>query len=425
MKSNFVIFGASGDLAQKYLFPALANLHRDGHTFNYFGFARTQFSQPEFVQSVALASNSDFASLWHYCPGSYDVAGLKNLSSILPSAPTIFYLAVPTTIEIIQSLALALKANNLITPGSILVIEKPFGRDYASALRLRQILADTVGLDNLFLVDHYLTKELVKNIISLRFANPIFESLWNNRYIDHISIQTLETKLVAGRGAFYDQTGTIRDVIQNHCLQLLSLVTIDQPTGFSQSEFSHQKQKILKKISLFDHPANSVTVGQYRGYRHEPQVSSNSLTETSAHLTLKIDSPRWRGVPLNITAGKKMSHQLTQIEVVFNRTVNCLWGKDCPNLPLNKLTINLSPQNEIRLSVNSGFNPHLTLPQPVDLFLGFPDESSHLRPAYENVILDIIQNVRVNSPTFAEILSQWRIIDPIVATLPSLPLDFY
>ena len=397
--TNFVIFGASGDLAKNYLYPALANLSNNGHQFNYFGFSRS-------VPAV-----SGFASGFKFYSGNYDTDGIAKMASVL-TPDSIYYLALPTSLEIVSSLVRALLAHQLIDSHSRIVIEKPFGFDSLTATALMDFLNQTVGQENVVLVDHYLTKELVRNIVSLRFANPMLSQVWNNQHIAAINITATETKGIDNRGGYYDQTGAIRDMIQNHCLQLLALTTMDQPQSFSTQDFVVQKLNILKHLHVSSETLPKI--GQYNGYLDEKGIPSGSKTETYAQVVFNLNTPSWQGVPITITTGKKMSDKLTEINLVFRPSFTYLWPDQ---LPPNQLTINLSPANDIFLSVNSSFQPHKQVPLPVKLNLG--SLTSSPSTSYENVILDILEGVKINSPSFSEVSAQWQIVDQILS-LPNL-----
>jgi glucose-6-phosphate 1-dehydrogenase len=419
--TNFVIFGASGDLAKNYLYPSLFHLWQRGTVFNYFGFGRSPLSDADLQAIIEQSTKSaDFSKLHRYVSGGYDVNGLKALSQVIgPTESTIFYLSLPIRPDILKPLLDGLIQNHLINKDSRIVIEKPFGTDYHSAKVLMDLLTDTVGSDIVFLVDHYLTKELVRNLITLRFANPIFDHLWDCRYIKEINITVIEEKGIDDRGQYYDQTGTIRDMIQNHCLQLLALATMDRPNSLEYSDFTAQKIAVLKNLRLFGPWKNNVKIGQYEGYLKEKDVAPTSTTETMAHIKFRLDVPKWRGVPLNITNGKKLGQKLTEINIVFHQDVDNLWGEDHTSFTPNQLTINLHPDNDIILTINSTFNPHKALPKPINLRLGPLDPTSVAVSPYENVISDIVDNNRLNSPSFEEILVQWRIVDKILA-IPDL-----
>lgn len=414
--TNFVIFGASGDLAQNYLFPSLFHLWKKGHQFNYVGFARTPMSDTDF-QSLVFKStgNQKFAALFKYVSGEYNATGLKSLQQFI-TPDTIYYSALPTHLDIITPLISGLTKLSLFHPQtSHFVIEKPFGTDYASAKQLMDFLEKTIGSESVFLVDHYLTKELVRNLVTLRFANPIFNQLWNYRFIKEINIIATETKGIDARGGYYDQTGAIRDMIQNHCLQLLVLTTMDCPESLEYSHYSAKKLAVLNNLSLYSTPQKSVKIGQYESYQKEVGVNPHSQTETFAEIKFKLNHPEWIKVPITLTTAKKMNEKITEINIIFKSESLCLWGEDYHRLVPNQLTINLYPDNDIVLTINSTFNPEKKLPKPVELRLGSLDPTSIAITPYENVILDVVNGNRLNSPSFSEILAQWQIVDKILS----------
>jgi glucose-6-phosphate 1-dehydrogenase len=398
---NFVIFGATGDLSKNFLIPSLHKLYQKGHVFNYFGFGRS--SSIPFSTPLPLK----------YFSGPYTTDGFSTLASNL-TPDSIYYLALPTSYQLVSNIVDCLLAHQLFTKGvSRLVIEKPFGEDEKSAQKLITLLDQKIGRESVFLVDHYLTKELVRNIISLRFANPVFNHLWNGQFIEAINITTIEDRGIGTRAQYYDHIGEIRDMVQNHCLQLLALITMDRPDSISYADFVLRKKNVFDHLILFSDFTNSVKTGQYRGYKNEVGVDPVSTTETYAQIKLKLDTPSWQSVPLTITTGKKMTQKLTQIEIIFRPKVDCLWGEDCATLAKNKLIINLFPDNNIKFIINSEFNIHKKLPTPSILMVGAVDPSMIAVNAYENVIVDIVDGNQLNTPSFDEIIRQWQIIDAI------------
>lgn len=389
---NFVIFGASGDLAKNYLFPALSNLKKLGHNFKLFGFGRSEAVIPP---------------EYKYFIGQYNKEGIAGLANEIDT-DTIFYFALPTRYELIKDLIEGLNFHHLIGKNTRLVIEKPFGTDYQSASELMSYLQANVGEDKIFLVDHYLTKHLVKNIVSLRFANPIFAHLWNSQNITEINITSTETRGIDDRGEYYDKTGVIRDMFQNHLLQLLALITMNQPNSYTHSEFVKQKTSILSSVII---NSQDIQIGQYQSYRQEKGVDPESTTETYVKLKLGLDSPNWRNVPINIISAKKVDKKVTEIEIIFRQ----------PDIALspNKLTITLQPQNDIILTLNACFDIHKSVPQPLPLNLGALDSSIESSSAYENMLHDLIDDVKINTPSFEEILLQWEITDKILS-IPDL-----
>lgn len=404
---NFVVFGVSGDLSQRYILPALQKLSRKGHRFNYYGFARS-LPSPQFKKG--------FLKKIQYFTGSYDYEGLSTLSKEL-SPDTIFYFSLPTSYELIVSLISALKKYNLIDSRTRLVIEKPFGSDTHTAKKLINFLDKSVGHENIFLVDHYLTKELVRNLISLRFANPIISRLWNHHHISEINIIAIEAEGIGTRGGYYDKIGAVRDMIQNHCIQLLSLITMQEPTSFSTSEFILRKMEIISHLRLNTPLSKSVSLGQYQGYLKESGIEPSSSTETFAQIKFRLDLPTWKDVPITITTGKKLGQKLTELNITFKQNPTPHLWTDKRQLSPNTLTVNLSPDSDIYLSLNSSFQPHQERPKSKKLHIGHL--SLHPSSAYQNVILDIMNGVKINTPSFAEVLAQWQLTDQILS-LPNL-----
>jgi len=409
---NFVIFGATGDLAKNYLIPSLYQLYKKGNIFNYFGFGR---SQVDFhTQVLKITNDPKFAASFQYFFGSYTREGISLLASKL-SSDSIYYLALPTNFQIVKDTIDSLNAHNLFSKDiSRLVVEKPFGEDQTSAQKLIDLLDIEIGNESVFLVDHYLTKELVRNIVSLRFANPIFNHLWNGQFIESINITANESRGIDSRAQYYDHIGAIRDMVQNHCLQLLALTVMDRPDSISFSDFINRKINVFNHLKLFSDFENSVKIGQYKGYINEVGVDPASTTETYAKLTFRLDHPDWADVPLTITTGKKMDQKLTQIEIVFRGENECLWGEECQYLAKNKLIINLYPDNNFRLIVNSEFDIQNKLPTPSILMVGSIDPKLIATNAYENVIMDIVNGNQLNTPSFGEIIKQWQIVDDIL-----------
>jgi glucose-6-phosphate 1-dehydrogenase len=401
---NFVIFGVSGDLSQRHILPALSHLAKRGHKFNYFGYSRSP---------VRTTLQNAISKKFQFFTGNYDYTGLSALASCL-TPDTIFYFSLPTSYDLIISLVSALLRYHLISSASQLIIEKPFGSDLSSAKKLMKYLDTSVGQDKIFLVDHYLTKELVRNLISLRFANPIISQLWNNQHISEINIIAIEKEGIGGRAQYYDQVGAVRDMVQNHCLQILALLTMPEPSSFNTADFVTQKMSVLRHLHLTTNSTKSIKIGQYHGYLQEVGVSPTSTTETYSQIHLRLDLPTWQSVPITITTGKKLPEKLTEINIVFKKdTHHHLWSDIHRSFPPNILSINLSPHSDIFLSLNSSFQSPNQFPKPQNLHLGSlsPQSSS----AYENVILDIIDGVKINTPSFSEVLAQWRLTDRILS----------
>jgi glucose-6-phosphate 1-dehydrogenase len=413
---TLVLFGASGDLAKDKLFPALYENYKEGSNCKYIGYGRSDLSDISFRERVKESIGRDdkeFLSNFSYTQGSYDTEGLRQLKEGTNPSETIFYLAIPNRLNIVKDLIKGLNANQLITEGTQLVIEKPFGEDYESAKALRDLLKEEVGEEKIYPIDHYLAKDLVRNLITLRFANPVFENLWNNKYISKIDIDIKEKEGIKDRGEYYDKTGAIKDMIQNHGLQLLSLITFNQPQSFSSKDFHEEKEAVLKKTTVYNDTFDeNIQIGQYDGYTQENHVDSDSKTETYASLKLEVDSERWTGVPITITTGKNLGEKLTTIRIYFKTLENCLWEDKCDVVTQNILTVNIYPENSITISVNTEFKPNLELPKSKRLQFDFPKDNL-LNLAYSNALMDIYNQEKSYTPSFNEILYSWELVDGI------------
>ncbi len=414
--NNFVIFGASGDLARVKLFPALWEIDQKDYKCNYFGYGRTSFSNQEFqkiVEASVPMADEEFISRFSYISGNYDISDLQKLHKALPKQKTTYYLSLPTRFEIIENLITGMKKIGLFDRDFQIVVEKPFGTDYSSASKLMTFLKKNVGEENIFLIDHYLAKDLVRNLISLRFANPVFENLWNNNFVQKIEILASETAGIGGRGEFYDKTGVIRDMIQNHALQILSLVTMNQPEEFFSQFVQKEKIQVLKNLRMYENEfGGNIEIGQYKGYLDEENITKDSLTETYAKLTVEMNNDRWHGVPIVIKTGKKLKEKRTQITIFFKGFEECLWKENCSILTQNKLEINIYPENDIKLFVNSGVVSGDDKPKQIPLRFGFADEHALPLP-YANALVDIHHGDKSYSPSIDEILLSWKFIDQV------------
>jgi glucose-6-phosphate 1-dehydrogenase len=423
---KFVLFGASGDLAIKKIYPGIYSNYKDGLDCEYIGYGRTELPDISFRDIVRESIGQDdtkFLKKFSYINGSYDKNGLGNLKDVLKSSEdTIYYLSLPNQLDIVKNLINGLKENNLITSSSLFVIEKPLGNNYTSAKELIDLLEKNIGKEKIFLIDHYLSKELVRNLISVRFSNPIFEHLWNNKYIEKIDIEISEDIGIGKRGQYYDNSGAIRDMIQSHGLQLLTLVTMDQPGAFNTENFHVEKEKVLKNVRVLnDNLEENIKVGQYEGYRGEEFVNENSLTETYASINLEVNTERWRGMPINISTGKELKEKKTEIRIYFKSLKNCMWKDFCEVVTNNVLVLNIYPRNEIVLSINGGFNPK-DLPEKKNLTLSFEKENFVKFP-YANALKDVYMGEKVYTPSTKEVLYSWKVIDRIEEWLESVRKD--
>src|SRR5579864_513128 len=354
-----VLFGASGDLAKRKVIPAMYDLATHnalGPRYAIVGFARTNMTEDAFRTSLGEAAKTisevgpidpkqwdAFASNLFYCAGEYanpeSYAHLCKRLTELEAAKNLggnrlFYLSTPPEVypHIVEQLGRA----GLARPASPdawvrIIIEKPFGRDLASAKALNEIVLNVFDEKQVYRIDHYLGKDTVQNLLVLRFSNGIFEPLWNRNYVDHVQITAGETLGVERRGGFYETTGALRDMIQSHVLQLTSLVAVEPPASFDATAVRNEKLKVLQSIRPFDLEAvaQAVVRGQYAkgtveeqavvGYRQEPGVNPNSRTETFVAMQLQIDNWRWAGVPFYLRTGKRLAKRSTEIVIQFRR----------------------------------------------------------------------------------------------------------
>lgn len=414
-----VFFGATGDLAYKQIFPALQSLVRDeGFQMPIVGVAKAGWTLD---QLKARAKDSlekhggiipeafeKLLSLLRYVDGDYkDPATFVQLDKELGSAKRpLNYLAVPPSLFAVVTENLA---RSECGKSARLVIEKPFGHDLCSAQRLNRTLEQFFPEEDIFRIDHFLGKEPVQNILYTRFANPFFEPIWNRTYVRSIQITLAEDFGVEDRGRFYDETGAIRDVVQNHLLQVLANLTMDPPTGEAREALRDQTSALLKAVQPISPQA--VVRGQYRGYRTVAGVAPTSTVETFVAIKLFIDSWRWAGVPIFIRAGKLLPVTCTELVVHFKRPPRETFQELVP-VGSAHLRMRVSPEVAIGLGLRVKTPGERMVGDDVELTL--KEHVANDMPPYERLLGDAL---RGNSDLFARkdlVMAQWRIVQPVL-----------
>jgi len=412
-----VFFGATGDLAYKKIFPALQAMIKRGNldipivgvAKSGWGIDQLRARARESVEKHGGLDSEAFdrlARLLHYVDGDYhDTSTYQKLRKELGSATRpAFYLAIPPALFGLVTEKLACTE---CSGGARVIVEKPFGTDLASARDLNRILLGTFPESGIFRIDHYLGKMPVRNLLYFRFANLFPDSVWNRSNVESIQITMAEDFGVQGRGAFYDHTGTIRDVIQNHIFQILCNLAMEPPVRVDSESVRDEKVKVLKAIAPID--AKNLVRGQFRGYQNEGGVASGSHTETFAALKLEVNSWRWQGVPFYIRAGKQMPVTCTEILVRLRRPPNVYGVGD---LSANHFRFRISPDVAIALGMMV-MSPATGNGQPAEMVANHHPEANEM-DAYERVLTDAIAG---DTTLFARedyVEEAWRIVDPVL-----------
>ena len=449
--SVLVLFGVTGDLSRKKLLPAIYDLANRGLLppgFSLVGFARRDWENQDFRQlayeAVKQNARTPFREeVWnhlsegmHFVPGEFSDPGafdalamaVKELDETRGTGGNYaFYLSIPpkffdVVVEQLQRSGLAERSES---SWRRVVIEKPFGHDLASAQELNNIVHRVFPEESIFRIDHYLGKETVQNILALRFANTMFEPVWNRSHIDHVQITMAEDIGIGGRAGYYDGIGAARDVIQNHLLQLLALAAMEEPTSFSAEAVRAEKAKVLSSVRLPDDLSLTTARGQYaagwqggvkvRGYLEEDGIPESSTTETYAAVKLEIDSRRWAGVPWYLRTGKRLSRRTTEVAMIFQRAPHLPFSQtETEELGQNALVFRVQPDEGITVRFGSKVPGTSMEVRDVNMDFAYGESFTESSPeAYERLILDVLIGDPPLFPRQEEVELSWQILDPI------------
>jgi glucose-6-phosphate 1-dehydrogenase len=447
-----VVFGVTGDLARKKLLPAIYDLANRGllpADFVLLGFARRDWEDGDFEDVAKKAAKEHARTNWNeevwarlaadikFVPGSFDDdEAFDTLASTLDElrqshgikGNAAFYLSIPPSMfpVVLRQMERTKMADNATSGGwRRVVVEKPFGHDLASAKELNALVDDVFTADDVFRIDHYLGKETVQNLMALRFANQLFEPVWNSNYVDSVQITMAEDVGIGGRAGFYDVTGAARDVLQNHLLQLLALTAMEEPVEFTAEAIRTEKLKVLRAIRLPADPGAYAIRGQYQqgwlagervpAYRDEKDVPADSKTESYAAVRLGIDTRRWAGVPFYLRTGKRLPRRVTEIAVLFKKAPHLPFSHtDTEELGHNQLVIRVQPDEGVTLKFGSKVPGSMMEVRDVAMDFLYGEAFTESSPeAYERLILDVMLGDATLFPRNEEVESSWRVIDPL------------
>jgi glucose-6-phosphate 1-dehydrogenase len=439
----FVIFGGSGDLAHRKLYPGLFQLYLKGSLDQHFaviGTARRPWTHDYFRQGIVsqLSKGTDeqkAAFVSHFYYQSHDVkdsehyVALKKIIDQLDekyqlNGNRIFYMAMAP--DLFGTIAQHLKSENLLSDRGYdrLIIEKPFGHDYPSAHALNQAIIETFDPDQVFRIDHYLGKEMIQNIPYLRFGNPFLSAIWNNKFIDNIQITLAESLGVEERAGYYETAGALRDMVQNHIMQIIAMLTFPKPEHYTDREINQSKAQVFASLPVYSEAevAEKFVRGQYGAgsdqqqlaYRDEDKTDPQSNVETFVAGEIDLDLPDWQGVPFYVRTGKRLATKNTRIDVVFKAEEHPLFTEQTPTSPV--LTIEVEPESGVLLQINGkkiGTSNFIESHQLSDLL---DDDQQELVPdAYERLLLEAVLGKQGNFAQWEGMAGSWHFVDAIRA----------
>jgi glucose-6-phosphate 1-dehydrogenase len=449
---GLVIFGVTGDLSRKKLMPAVYDLASRGLLppgFSLVGFARRDWADQDFAQivhdSVKEHARTEFREeVWRqlaegirFVQGDFDDdVAFDTLRQTIEDLDRVrgtngnhaFYLSIPPRFfsEVIGQLKEHGLADAASDSWRRVVVEKPFGSNLQTARELNAVVSEVFPSGSVFRIDHYLGKETVQNILAMRFANTMFEPVWNAHYVDHVQITMAEDIGIGGRAGYYDGIGAARDVIQNHLLQLMALIAMEEPTSFDAGSLRIEKQKVLESIVLPRRLDLATARGQYvegwaggckvPGYLDEQDIPKTSRTETYAAITLNIESRRWAGVPFYLRHGKRLGRRVTEVAVVFKRAPHLPFSAtSTEELTQNALVIRVQPDEGVTMRFGSKVPGTAMEIRDVNMDFAYGGSFTEMSPeAYERLILDVLLGDPPLFPRHEEVELSWKILDPII-----------
>ena len=449
---GLVIFGVTGDLSRKKLMPAVYDLASRGLLppgFSLVGFARRDWADQDFAQIVHDAvkehARTEFREeVWHqlaegfrFVPGDFnDDIAFDTLRQTITDLDRVrgtggnhaFYLSIPPRFfsDVIGQLKEHGLAEQSPDQWRRVVVEKPFGSNLETARELNAVVSEVFPSGSVFRIDHYLGKETVQNILAMRFANAMFEPIWNANYVDHVQITMAEDIGIGGRAGYYDGIGAARDVIQNHLLQLMALIAMEEPTSFDAHSLRIEKEKVLRSVVLPRRLDLNTARGQYTagwaggvkvpGYLDEQDIPKSSRTETYAALTLNVETRRWGGVPFYLRHGKRLGRRVTEVAIVFKRAPHLPFSKTATEeLTHNALVIRVQPDEGVTLRFGSKVPGTAMEIRDVNMDFAYGGTFTESSPeAYERLILDVLLGEPPLFPRHEEVELSWKILDPVV-----------